>query len=571
MPNNHLLKRKSVWYYRRRVPDHLIPAFGQSYIQQSLKTRSTSEARKHRNILDVRYDAEFDALSQARIGVDDQAVEGRLKRLASGELADRVAAYVEEQVAKFEKRFVNNPPNSATELEDMRREKEIDLQTLVDPGHPDQHLAVHRTYERLFQGRDLDDVTEPEAAEIVRRGLISILRQELRIQRSEFETIGSSPTSPRATIKSEPTFGMIAAEFLEQEREKARLNKRSKQWVEKLEAHVAVLTEIIGDRTPVLSVDYDAARRVQSLLTRIPAHREKLYPGLSIEAVIERSASKKQPLLSSSTQKSYLGVLRNVLALAFAKRLIPNNPASDIRPLTVDPRSASEKRAPFSAAQISQFFGSEFYARWHPGCTNPYRKADRDWRFWLPLFMAMNGMRPGEICQMLVGDIKQHPSGFWVADVVPTADDDGATVKKRLKTATSKRSFPIHPRLIDVGLPDFVNHRRKSGETALLFDDLAPSVRGYYSDYPCRRFRETFLGQAITMEPGQTFYSFRHAFRDALRRLNAPSDVLLALAGWSEGTKVSDNYGDPKSPDYLFQYVSGIDYPDLKLDFHYVL
>ncbi len=51
--------------------------------------------------------------------------------------------------------------------------------------------------------------------------------------------------------------------------------------------------------------------------------------------------------------------------------------------------------------------------------------------------------------------------------------------------------------------------------------------------------------------------------------MNAPSDVLSALGGWSEGTKVSDNYGDKNDPDYLFKYVERISYPGLELNYRF--
>lgn len=259
------------------------------------------------------------------------------------------------------------------------------------------------------------------------------------------------------------------------------------------------------------------------------------------------------------------------MALAARRRLIPNNPAEAIRPLVKDQIGASEKRVPFTTQQICTFFGSSFYDHWREGALKSYSKQDRDWRFWLPLLMAMTGMRPGEVCQMLAGDVKCTSSGVWFAHVVPTDDEEDGAHQKRLKTIQSRRSFPIHPRLVDVGFLNFVQERKtRVGESAPLFSGLHRSQRGYFSDYPCRRFREAFLPQAIDMLPRQTFYSFRHSFRDALRRIDAPSDVVSVLGGWSEGVKVSDAYGNKNDLDYLARYVSRIEYPGLKVDFRWL-
>jgi hypothetical protein len=80
-----------------------------------------------------------------------------------------------------------------------------------------------------------------------------------------------------------------------------------------------------------------------------------------------------------------------------------------------------------------------------------------------------------------------------------------------------------------------------------------------------KRFRDTFLRQAITLERRQTFYSFRHNFRDALRRIEAPPDALQALGGWSQGKLTSDSYGDKSDPDYQARFMKRVAFPGLDL------
>ncbi len=65
----------------------------------------------------------------------------------------------------------------------------------------------------------------------------------------------------------------------------------------------------------------------------------------------------------------------------------------------------------------------------------------------------------------------------------------------------------------------------------------------------------SFLPATITLKPRQTFYSFRHNFRDALRQIGAPPDALQALGGWSQGKLTSDSYGDKSDPDYQTKFM----------------
>ncbi len=57
----HLVRRKNVWYYRRRVPDHLVGRIGRPVIQYSLKTADKKTAKQRREIEDVKWSARFEA------------------------------------------------------------------------------------------------------------------------------------------------------------------------------------------------------------------------------------------------------------------------------------------------------------------------------------------------------------------------------------------------------------------------------------------------------------------------------------------------------------------------------
>ncbi len=59
LKNHHMISRDGVWYFRRRVPKHLVSAFGKKVIQFSLKTKNFDEAAKRRNVEEVNWDARF--------------------------------------------------------------------------------------------------------------------------------------------------------------------------------------------------------------------------------------------------------------------------------------------------------------------------------------------------------------------------------------------------------------------------------------------------------------------------------------------------------------------------------
>ena len=66
LKKHHLTSRKGVWYYRRRVPPHLIPVIDKKVIQFSLKTKDLNAATKRRPFEDIKWDAIFHDAEEAK-------------------------------------------------------------------------------------------------------------------------------------------------------------------------------------------------------------------------------------------------------------------------------------------------------------------------------------------------------------------------------------------------------------------------------------------------------------------------------------------------------------------------
>lgn len=238
-----------------------------------------------------------------------------------------------------------------------------------------------------------------------------------------------------------------------------------------------------------------------------------------------------------------------------------------MRSLKRDDLSAADKRPSFTPDQLQAFFNGDYYRGCALGPGAAYRHADKAWRFWLPLICLLMGLRPKEVCQLHTADVAVTANGTHFLDVVASTDDDEANAKpkKTTKTKSSRRRVPIHPELIAIGFLEFVREQREASDDPRLFRDLKINKYGDPASYALKRFRETYLPREIELRPRQSFYSFRHTFRDALRRIEAPPDALQALGGWSQNKLVSDNYGDKNNPDYNMKYVACIAYVDLDL------
>jgi integrase len=558
-----------VFYYHRRVPRAAVASVGKKIITFSLYTRDPKAAKKLRDIEDVLWNARFEAKEPDGPNPSD----GSAKPAGRG-LIRLVQEYVAgaDEAARME--LLTDLPESMDEKSERKRNAETVRAALKNIDDPRGAAWVTGMAAEL-SGEDLSTWSPKVAAlfgEIVRRGLLelqnrNIARLDDDFSRPFFDPIFNSEGQAQAP---KVTFGQVADQFLELTEDQAGANGTSRKWVDKQRANVATLKEIVGEAIAITEVDFDACMRVRSALAAIPANRSKVYGSVPVLEATRRANLDGKALLSSVTQDQYLATFRAILDLAAKKRLVGVNPAAGLKPLKKDRVSAADKRLPFTPLQLSGFFQGSYYRNCAQQAAPAYTHDKGGWRFWMPLIALYMGMRPNEVCQLSASDVKRTTAGTWYIDVVVSDDeDDHSEHVKTLKTAASRRRIPIHPEIIAIGFVEFAAKRKISGKTARLFPELQPDEYGNYAKYALKRFRETFMPEEIMLGNRQTFYSLRHNFRDALRRADAPPDALQALGGWSQGSLVSDRYGDRDNPDYQARFMAAVSYPELDLSFLY--
>jgi len=576
---HHLMKRKGAWYYRRRVPTPLVQTFG-NFIQFSLHTASKKLAIRQREMLDVECTRKFDA---AEVALKGEAARTepisalQARALTEAEAIERVRAYVEQTDDRRRKNALAASSLDPHERDEWLQNLEIELAIARDRAADyDHHACIHSHWKKIFRDEAavIDDRVLPADAvfDLVKRAAVELERRALARAHDDhrhafFDRLFDPRKPPAVTI------GELAEQYLELKREEGEAHKLGAKSIDKKAENLALVREILGDGTLVRSINWDACRSFLSVLAKVPSNRTKIYKGISLQDAIARAKADGRPGLAAITQGQYLGALKDLLDLAVNKELISTNYARDLRPLKVDDCAPDEKRIPFEIAQLVEFFNSDYYRSCGDEAETPYRRADKSWRFWFPLLSLFSGMRPKEVFQMHVQDLRQTEKGTWYFDIVATSDDDdeqAPQLKKTTKTKGSRRQIPVHPELQQLGFLRFVEDQRKASDDPLLFKGI---TRGPYNDpahYPLRDFRESYLPQAINLKPRQSAYSFRHTWRDAARRINASSDFLKAIGAWSGGKSTSDIYGSKHQPDLYAQDLAKIAFEGLDLSYLYV-
>lgn len=185
-------------------------------------------------------------------------------------------------------------------------------------------------------------------------------------------------------------------------------------------------------------------------------------------------------------------------------------------------------------------------------------------RYWLPLLGLFTGARLGELCQLLVADVRAI-DGVWCLCIT----SEGG---RSLKTRAARRHVPVHPELVRLGFLLHVEACRDRRQDRL-FPEIETGKGGYLSENPSKwfaRFLRKTLGEATVTARGLVFHSYRHTMKDALRAAGVEERVQDTLLG-HESDHVSAVYGEGYRPPRLFAELSkvrfeGLDLSQLKVE-----
>lgn len=103
-------------------------------------------------------------------------------------------------------------------------------------------------------------------------------------------------------------------------------------------------------------------------------------------------------------------------------------------------RGAREQRGAFAPPEVATIFGSPLYRGCHTFFrSKPGPEIVRDSKFWLPLLLAFEGARLGELADLRRCDVRcdETAGGTWAIDLNENA--------RRLKNFNAVRVVPIHP------------------------------------------------------------------------------------------------------------------------------
>lgn len=318
--------------------------------------------------------------------------------------------------------------------------------------------------------------------------------------------------------------------------------------------------ELVGDLR-LADIDRAKIREFSDLIARVPDDRHNVKrrhnrPDGGFHELIALADELDLPRLTVQAQQRMLDGISEIFTWAVNETLISTNPAKGLggelaKRTGRKSTKAHEERDPFNAEDLTRIFAALWFRQGHGQMTPQGRyHSYRPHYYWLPLLALYQGGRLNELSQLYLDDIKVDESGVVYLDFNLLAEDKldldeadrGQAGDKSLKTINAQRLVPVHQKMLELGLMDYVNALRSKGYTRL-FPELSHDKTKGYGKAAGSWFNERYLGRELDIPRNgrKTFHSFRHNFATALGQTNAPVTIRSDLMGHSRATPLVDS------------------------------
>ncbi|CAG9179236.1 DUF6538 domain-containing protein [Cupriavidus pinatubonensis] len=275
---------------------------------------------------------------------------------------------------------------------------------------------------------------------------------------------------------------------------------------------------------------------------------DTVTPGLVYRFLDDRLHADQQPWSADyalgrakNTLKEFFGLARTLGLMT-----VPNPVLGlEIQP-TLSPEQAEARkkpRFPYSGTQLNALFASDWYDPTSSKFTGTMRQ-DLAARYWAPLICLFHGLRVREVVQLHSHDIASVEGVLLMKIQVDlTGTESGKGAGRKLKTASTLRTVPVHPTLVRLGFAEFVDTVRQRHDIgAPLFPSAVPNPDGKTPMWG-RAYEQAFLRhlhKRLGFGPGFGNHSFRHTVEDNIR------DIQLLEGLWPAG--LSQFYTGRKLP-----------------------
>lgn len=363
-------------------------------------------------------------------------------------------------------------------------------------------------------------------------------------------TASLEPASATAAIGAETSndrLSVVLSDYIADD-EKHRGNADARSIVSLI---VRFIIDMLDDPT-MRELDADMAARIDDMLPDIPNRESIPREHAASLASRYRYAQKHgwdnlERLTEARLKNGYHNALSRFFDWAIRKSRYPH--PKPIFQKTSDENLVSIQRDAFNDGEVRAIFsqplfvGSKTASRiWSPGgCLV------QSHLYWGYILSMVTGLRPGEIGQIELDDIEER-DGIYYLHLRGFDPSKGRVARKnvkRFKTASSHRTIPLHPLVLDLGLLERIADLRAI-ECPVLFPewDPYPKPNGELRwGQPLTKSFQYLKAKIKLTRFDVTLYSSRHWFAELLDKTDIKHRTRLQIMGHSSGKDIAGRYG----------------------------
>ena len=318
--------------------------------------------------------------------------------------------------------------------------------------------------------------------------------------------------------------------------------KRADKWSPDTQRLVTGVKKLLflyfNEDTPVYRITRDNLLEFRDLLYKIPTKlaQKSRYKDKSLSQILK--LGEKDDKLSEPTIQKYMIRVIQFFNYCFDSGYISKSITAKMNvKIDIDP---SERAVlPYDASEARKIF--EIVTSIKRSGKSPSSRIEANELYYVTMIAAYSGMRIKEITQLHKEDIVLK-DGIYCFNI---NTNDGKTTK----TKNSIRFVPIHSKLIDLGLLEYVNSK-KSGNIFKVSNKDFSEI-----------FRSQIQRKFIDKDSKKTFYSFRHYFIDYLVQREVEANLIAQIVGHEKQYKILLNtYAKPINANTLKAKVEMVSY-----------
>lgn len=495
----HLFKRKSHYYYRRKIPVDLQNKLGIKERKFSLKTKDPAEAAVLVREIATAEDKEFSELRATLFGTF--RIVSKINREFIRDICERY----EYAVLRADDDLRSERQNSDMLLAyiENRPSVMIDLRQALATGDTEKIHPALSVF--LFLNQIELDCSSKDHDLLAYEFLKTLVRtHEKQLERDS----GYIIDTPDIPIEKKDNPIEISA-----------------SWRELIE--VWIKNEI--DRPPT-TVD-DVSHAVNQFKERLVNKRPSDVVKADVEAYRDFLFHDKK--LEFNTVKKKVRFISTVFQVSLERELIAANPVSKVK--IPKPRFLNN-RLPYDNEDLKKIFSCPLYLEGE----RP-KGGGGEASIWLPLLSLFTGCRLEEIAQLRIFDVKKE-GDIWYIDIAKYTKDELRDLGTNVKNVPSLRKIPIHSMLIKLGFLDY-HQQIIEQEHSRLFPYLHPDTKGKMSGNYSKWYGRYMRKATGIYDERKVFHSLRHTFRDLCRNAELSEEIADNFMGHTDNKKMGRRYG----------------------------